>query len=200
MKRSNFPSWRGTLHNFERNDGVPGRNARFSRLLRGLMVFFIPVVLLMGFGNVFAKEEPKPIPYGDWALRCPVDKNPCSLNQRILVEIKETKTPIVFFSFIYAGKPISLHAVLRLPLGIALAHGVNLQVDEGSPLTWDVSHCDREGCLTMGKISPELRKTLQAGKKVYVIFHTLDGKAVTIPASLKGITAGLKALDKKKKK
>jgi len=173
-------------------------------LLRAIATTLLSVALLAGFGNALAKEpkpasaEPKPIPHGDWALQCPGDKKPCTLSQRILVEIKETKTPIVVVTFIYAGEPNALHAILRLPLGIALAHGMGLQIDENPSVTWGISHCDREGCLTMGKISPELRKSLESGEKANVIFHTLDGKAITVPASLKGITAGLKALDKRK--
>lgn len=209
MKRFNLSLSRtGILHDRGRGSGMSSQNTKFfdypvpARLLRNLATGFVFVALLAGIGNVLAaeeaKEKSKPIPYGDWALQCPGDKNSCSLRQQVLVEIEGKKAPIAAVVFVYGGEPRALHAIIRLPLGIALPRGMILQVDENSPITWGLSHCDREGCLATGKISPELRKSLEAGQKAKVIFHKLDGKPVAVPTSLKGVTAGLRALDKKK--
>nr|VFK21974.1 MAG: Invasion protein IalB, involved in pathogenesis [Candidatus Kentron sp. LPFa]VFK34856.1 MAG: Invasion protein IalB, involved in pathogenesis [Candidatus Kentron sp. LPFa] len=210
MKLFDLSSSRGIFHARGQTPGTESPKTRAltvksSRLSRMLATGLVSVALLAGFGNARAEEPkpvpPKPVPYGDWALRCPAkdkDKEPCSLSQRILVEVDGKKAPIVFFNFVHTGKPKALHAILRLPLGISLPRGMSLQVDKNSPITGSFSHCDREGCLTVGKITPELRKNLEAGQKAFIVFHTLDGKPVTVPASLKGITAGLKALDKKK--
>nr|VFK44805.1 MAG: Invasion protein IalB, involved in pathogenesis [Candidatus Kentron sp. TC] len=207
MKLFDLFASRGILHDRGQNPGTRAPNVTPSRLPRMLATGLLSVTLLAGVGGAFAEkskpapsEGPKPVSHGDWALRCPAkdNKEPCSLSQRILVEVDGKKAPIVFFTFVYTGKPKALHAVLRLPLGISLPRGMSLRVDKNSPITGSFSHCDREGCLTVGKINPDLRKKLQAGQKAFITFHTLDGKPVTVPASLTGITAGLKALDKKK--
>lgn len=172
------------------------RNIRFATA-------FVAVSLFIGAGNVFGEEEKEQefttSTHGDWVLRCPKEKDPkqekpCTLMQQIVAE--KAKSPVVTVVFVHAGKPSALHAILRLPLGVALPTGMNLQIDEGEESKWRFNHCEPGGCLVTSKVNPELRKRLQAGNKANISFHSLVGQKITVPASLRGITAGLNALEK----
>nr|VFK54721.1 MAG: Invasion protein IalB, involved in pathogenesis [Candidatus Kentron sp. TUN]VFK58958.1 MAG: Invasion protein IalB, involved in pathogenesis [Candidatus Kentron sp. TUN] len=192
------------------------RRLSSRRLFRNIPAIFVSVALLMGSGSVFAKDKAKEqpfesTPYGDWTLLCPKgkgakEKKSCSFIQQATIEVGEAKSklPIVSFEFIQAGKPRSLHAVLGISLflegGIVLAPGVRLQIDDKKEsFNLPFGHCKPNNCIAGGKISAELRKKFQAGNKVKVSFLTPSGKTINVSEiSLRGITAGLKALDKKK--
>jgi len=176
-----------------------------------IVATFMAIFLFFGFSNAFGEEKEKveTETYGDWALRCPKGKgvkkgtpkqeDSCVLTQQIMIE--KSKSPIVTFVFVYAGKPQTLHAILRAPLGVALPPGLLLQIDEdkASSSNWQFNYCEPGGCLAAGRITPQLRKKFQAGKKAQISFRALNGRTVTVPASLRGVTAGLNALDKKKR-
>nr|VFJ91429.1 MAG: Invasion protein IalB, involved in pathogenesis [Candidatus Kentron sp. H]VFJ92491.1 MAG: Invasion protein IalB, involved in pathogenesis [Candidatus Kentron sp. H]VFJ99273.1 MAG: Invasion protein IalB, involved in pathogenesis [Candidatus Kentron sp. H] len=172
------------------------------RIAPVLVAVFLSIGLLaFGAGNVFGEEKAfTSSTHGDWVLRCPKEKDPekerpCTLTQQVKAE--KATSPIVTIVFVHAGNPSALHVILRLPLGVALPPGIGLRIDEGEVSQWRFNHCEPAGCLVTSKVSPELRKKLQAGIKANIGFHTLGGQKVTVPASLRGITAGFNALEKK---
>ena len=190
--RNSAPKWQGI-------EGI----AKWGRIrTRGIRIAaaFVTMLLFIGAGNAFGEEGKfTSSTYGDWELLCPKEKDskikqPCRLVQQIVNE--ETKTPILIIAFGYGGNPASLHAILRLPIGIALPPGISIQIDKNPDSKWQFNHCEPSSCLVMTKISPQLRKRLQAGNKANISFHALGGQKVTVPASLRGISAGLKALEK----
>ena len=190
--RNFAPKWQGT-------EGI----AKWGRIrTRGIRIAatLVAMLLFIGAGNLFAEERKfTSSTHGDWELLCPKEKDtttkqPCRLVQQIVNE--ETKTPILIIAFGYGGNPTSLHAILRLPIGIALPPGISVQIDKNPDSRWQFNHCEPSSCLVMTKISPELRKRLQAGNKANISFHAIGGQKVTVPASLRGITAGLKALER----
>nr|VFK31848.1 MAG: Invasion protein IalB, involved in pathogenesis [Candidatus Kentron sp. MB]VFK32463.1 MAG: Invasion protein IalB, involved in pathogenesis [Candidatus Kentron sp. MB]VFK75594.1 MAG: Invasion protein IalB, involved in pathogenesis [Candidatus Kentron sp. MB] len=195
-----FPA--GVFHDRKQSNEASGDKKSPRQRARNIVAGLLSMALLAGFGNVLAQEskkEPKPVPYGDWTLLCQGKGQPCALTQQIMMEIGETKKPVVDFSFVHIGKPRALHAILRLPLGIALTRGVSLQIDKKTSITGSISHCKYEGCFSLGRVTSELRKSLEGGKEAQIIFYDLAGKGMMVPSSLRGVTAGLKALDKKKK-
>jgi invasion protein IalB len=133
--------------------------------------------------------------YGDWALRCP-DKKSCGLEQRVFVEGAEN-TPLVHMVFQTTSQAQDLAVLLRVPLGILLNPGLQLQIDQGIPQTFPLHHCRLEGCLAVFPLTTGLRQILESGREAQVSFHMLDGRRIGVPVSLLGVTAGLKALNEK---
>jgi invasion protein IalB len=131
--------------------------------------------------------------YQDWALRCP-EKDPCVLEQRVLVKGME-QGPLVHLGFQALEQPSQLLAVLRVPLGVLLAPGLQLIVDGGEPRTIPMHHCRAQGCIALFPLTPDLRQALEAGREAQVSFHTLDGSRIGVAVSLLGITTGFKALE-----
>jgi invasion protein IalB len=147
------------------------------------------LVLLWGLSAGAAEEATS---FQDWGLRCPT-QGACVLSQRVFLE--QAETPLLALAITPLGEKSALHALLRLPLGVALAPGVALQVDQGATQRWAYSHCDRDGCLAIQPFPEDLRAAFRAGREARVTFVSLDGKGVTVPVSLRGFSAGLKALE-----
>ncbi len=149
--------------------------------------------LLFALSPAAVADESKP--YQNWGLQCP-DEGPCVLSQRVFLQ--DAKTPLVTVAFVQLGEKKQLHLLLRVPLGVALSAGVQLQVDQGEAMRWPFSHCDREGCLAVQPMPEPLKAAFRAGREGHVTFGSLDGKGVSVPVSLLGFSAGLKALEKGK--
>jgi len=169
--------------------------------IRITVAILLALFVSIGAGNALAEEKPEvtTTPHGDWVLQCPKQKDPkaerpCSLVQHHIDE--KSKSPVVSIIFGQGGEPVSLHAIVWVPLGVALPLGMSLQIDDAEASKWRFRYCVPRGCLVTSKISPELRKRLEAGAKANIGFYLFNGQKIVVPASLKGITAGLKALEK----
>lgn len=130
----------------------------------------------------------------DWALRCS-DAKVCRLEQRVFVKGAE-KAPLIHVIFQELDQPPGLVVMLRVPLGVLLSRGVQLEVDRAAPQVFPLHHCRLEGCIALFPLTPRLRQTLESGREARVSFSVLDGRQVGVPVSLLGLAAGLKALDR----
>lgn len=135
--------------------------------------------------------------YQDWTVRC--DPNPsnkaeggCYLLQSVVNS--ETKQPVMQIRIGLLKEDHQPVAVITVPLGIRLPPGVTLQIDEQQPTRIAIERCMPEGCVVQFRLSPELVATFKGGVGGKVIFQDPTGRAVPVPFSLKGFTAGLGSL------
>lgn len=138
-----------------------------------------------------AQPEQPAQSFKDWALRCP-DEVGCVLEQRVLLE--DNPTPLLHVALQYKNEPLILTAIIRVPLGVRLLPGLTIVIDGGKPLTLSFHHCRPEGCLVLTQISEPLAAALRRGNRADVSYQLADSRALTVPLSLHGITAGLRAL------
>jgi len=116
------------------------------------------------------------------------------LNQTI-VEAK-SKKPILQLALRKLGKEQNLALVVNVPLGVYLASGIGGKVDDGKQFGLIWQSCTKSGCQAALGLDGATREALEKGKKLLIGFKTRpDSKTITVAASLKGVTAGLKALD-----
>ncbi len=144
-----------------------------------------------------AKAQPQSVAveaHGDWALQCPED-TPCLLVQHIFLKGNREK-PLLSFILQFSDKPSRLVIAIRIPLGVMLTPGIELGVDGAKASTYPFHHCRPEGCLAIFPGSRKLRKTIERGQQANVGYYLTNGKKYSVPVSLKGITAGLRALEK----
>ena len=135
--------------------------------------------------------------FEDWRLRCgkaeAAAPPPCHIFQTVVVS--QTGQPFLYVAAGYppegAGGPTLF---LTLPLGIHLPSGVSLTVDQGQPVPVPVVPCDRDGCHARLALDRRLIKSLQAGLVARVAFQDGVGQQITVPVSLRGFTAALKAV------
>lgn len=82
-----------------------------------------------------------------------------------------------------------------MPLGIYLATGIGAKVDEGKQFNLIWQTCTQQGCQAALSLDSEKKTAMKSGKQLFVGFKARpDADAITVAASLKGVTAGLKAL------
>ena len=84
--------------------------------------------------------------------------------------------------------------IFTLPLGISLPQGVSLQVDEGEAKRFPIELCLRDGCRAVLPLGDELASSFKSGTQGKVTFQDPNRNPITLPVSLKGFTAGYKAL------
>lgn len=129
--------------------------------------------------------------FRDWALRCPTGAS-CSLEQRIFTPGAET--PLMLLSLQRAGGERRLMAAVRVPLNVVLPEGVAIAVDGDAPQKVPFHHCREAGCFAIFPVPEPLARRLRAGTTATLTVQLLDGNRLGLPASLLGITAGLRAL------
>ena len=133
---------------------------------------------------------------GDWIFNCralSASDTVCGLNQRIAAT--KSKRPIMSLTLRKVGPEKKLALIVNVPLGVYLATGIGAKLDEGEQFNQIWQTCTQQGCQAALSLDEAKTKAMKSGEKLLVGFKGRpDAKAVTIAASLKGVTAGLKAL------
>jgi invasion protein IalB len=129
--------------------------------------------------------------FRDWALRCPTGVG-CTLEQRIFVPGADT--PLMLLSLQRAGAERRLMAAIRVPLNVVLPAGLAIAVDGDAPQKVPFHHCRDDGCYAIFPVPERLARRLRAGATATLTVQLLDGNSLSLPASLLGVTAGLRAL------
>ncbi len=76
--------------------------------------------------------------------------------------------------------------MVRVPLGMALPPGVQVQVDEKEPVKLQFTLCHAAGCTAEGEASKVVIEQMKTGKQVVVAAINLAGKAIGFPVPLTG--------------
>jgi len=145
--------------------------------------------------SAFAKPE-HGAKYQDWTINCEQQED-ADTEQCFIVQQRILKDGGGTVLLIHAGYPIGqgeLFAQFTLPLGILLPPGMGLQIDEDELKRFPVQTCGPNGCKTMVKMDEALLSALKTGIEAKVSFYDISRTEVTIPVSLRGFTAALRAL------
>jgi invasion protein IalB len=154
-----------------------------------LCVGLVPALLLPA--AMAGAEDAGVQAFRDWALRCPTGAG-CSLEQRIFTP--GAATPLMLLSLQRAGGERRLMAAVRVPLNVVLPEGLAIAVDGDAPQKVPFHHCREEGCFAIFPVPERLGRRLRAGTTALLTVQLLDGNRLSLPASLMGVTAGLRAL------
>ena len=119
----------------------------------------------------------------------------CLLIQRVFLRGNHKK-PLLNFVLQFTGKPSRLLIVIRIPLEVMLRPGIELGVDRARATTHPFHHCRPEGCLAIFRGSRKVRRNIERGKQANIGYRLINGRKYSVPVSLMGITAGLRALEK----
>ncbi|WP_428608696.1 invasion associated locus B family protein [Sedimenticola sp.] len=137
--------------------------------------------------------------FGDWGRRCEALKTSgeelCLIFQRLRLKDKNQTILHVTFGYPPAGKgPVM---VLTTPLGVALAAGVEMQVDSlGEPLKVPYNICVADGCRASLVVTDNLLESMRKGDKLKVAFANAQNKPVGLLVSLKGFVEADQSLQK----
>jgi invasion protein IalB len=83
-------------------------------------------------------------------------------------------------------KPVLM---IRGPLGLSLASGVGLDVDDAAAETLPLQTCDAGGCYAGAPLSDALLAAMFKGKTLNVTFQNLNKEPIKLPMSLAGFSA-----------
>lgn len=136
--------------------------------------------------------------FGDWVLHCTKSKDgqgACALHQKILA--RDTRLPVAAFAIARNKDSRELRLAVILPLGLDIPAGVSGKAGD-VPLTFAIQTCVRRGCVANTQVDEKLLETLR-GADAFTTTFKMRGVTdpTTVPVSLKGLDAGLKALDSK---
>ena len=87
-----------------------------------------------------------------------------------------------------------LGAVIFVPVGVRLPPGIRIQVDDRPQRVIPFEVCDSETCQARAILEGDLLEEFKAGMTGQVNFQNAAGRPRTVPISLKGFTAALRAL------
>jgi invasion protein IalB len=81
------------------------------------------------------------------------------------------------------GEPKKIFRV-TVPLGMAIANGTRVLIDQNQPLTAPFAFCVPAGCMADYEITPETIANLKKGKGLYIQAIKVDGQPLTVPLPL----------------
>jgi invasion protein IalB len=131
-----------------------------------------------------------PAPPG-WAARCASASRDAALECAIeqTAVLSKTGQLIVLVNIRVSGDTRAPVALLQLPLGLNLAVGAKLQVDDGKAMDLQIQTCEARGCYASTPIAPELLAALRSGKQLKLSFQNLAKESITIPMPLTDFAA-----------
>ncbi len=177
--------------------GCQHRLYRLADYTRRLMLPGLAASIVFGCSAVAMAAESaadtRAETFQDWALHCETEQE-CVLQQRIFVE-GMGDSPLVLVAFQAIAETPQPLTLIRVPLGVMVEPGLQVQIDAGDGRRIPFHHCRGDGCVALFPLPGELRQALEAGRKLRISFQRIDGQTIGVPVSLLGITAGLAALE-----
>jgi invasion protein IalB len=73
---------------------------------------------------------------------------------------------------------------IRIPVGLYLPAGLNIQVDDGKLQPVQLQTCDLQGCYAETQISSSLLAILKGGKRLSILCKNMDKKDIVLPLTL----------------
>jgi invasion protein IalB len=77
---------------------------------------------------------------------------------------------------------------IRVPIGVYLAAGLAIRIDNGKPWSLPIETCDTQGCAAQMQISSELLAALKGGKQFSITFQNAVKKDLVVRLVLNGFT------------
>lgn len=161
-----------------------------------LALSLIGLVLSIG-QNSSAFAAAKKFQSTNWAAACKKannGKNLCQMTRAI--RQLGAKKPLLVAAVQRDTKKKGYVLVLRLPHGLNLPLGIQLQIDKKKARRIAVLSSDRGGAITRVNLSDKVLATFKKGKQLKIAFITVGGQRFKIPVSLSGFTAAFARLSK----
>lgn len=125
-----------------------------------------------------------------WSKRCNKDDpSKCEIFQRLVV--KESSKRLIEFAVGYPQSPDTATAVVVLPLGIIVASGITVKIDDQEPSKVGIKTCNNSGCFAEMTLSAPVIESMKKGQKITVSLLDGSAKQINIEMSLKGFAEKL---------
>ncbi|SNZ19215.1 Invasion protein IalB, involved in pathogenesis [Cohaesibacter gelatinilyticus] len=134
----------------------------------------------------------------DWQVRCETsnDKTRCGFSAEAQSAVSESaKRPVQLALSSLKQKGSKTILVLKTPLDLLLAKGIELRVDKQKPQKLAFRSCHQSGCVAPFALTSAMAKRLQRGNRLRVRVHDLSARPVDVEFSLSGFTAASRFAD-----
>jgi len=136
--------------------------------------------------------------FDDWRRQCeppqPGKPETCFVFQKVVV--KETGRELLAIAIGYLGEKRIPAAILTVPLGIYLPHGLVFTVPGVQPIRVVVETCTPQGCRGGTALSDDILAAMRKGERGEVTLQDARQHTVNLPISLKGFTRSFASLNK----
>ncbi|MGF1608818.1 MAG: invasion associated locus B family protein [Kiloniellales bacterium] len=135
--------------------------------------------------------------FQDWRVRCADDAHNlaaggCFIFQSVVNN--ETQQPVMQLVVGRLAEDNQPAAVITLPLGIRVAPGVLMQIDQNEAVRLPFERCLPDGCKVQFRIDENQMAAFKSGVGGKLAFQDAQGRNITLPFSLKGFTAAFASL------
>lgn len=138
------------------------------------------------FSATFAFAQSDEV-FSDWQVQCGDEDQNCQMLQ---VASASEDTASVFLLSISRGQGgADDFAVLTVPLGVYMAPGIEIRVDQRRPFKVLYEICDQNACYAGFRLSGAALTALRQGLDAKVRVWTAKTEAVEFPVSLRGFSA-----------
>lgn len=193
-----------TGHNLEKTLKITKIIWSFTAVLSFSIVAFLGAQFLQSSdanGNPQDESQSQIVTsdFKDWRMVC--EKKESNLeNCRIFQVISNNEKQQILFTANVTFRPHQDGGkvpVLRLiaPIGINLASGLALRIDEAEQMNAPFTRCLPAGCFTEIMMGEEFLKSLKNGEVMRAAYGVPSGEPLTVGLSLKGFTQAIKALE-----
>lgn len=136
------------------------------------------------------------VDFGDWVKVCPPsqsqsDSVKCHLSQ---VSRKSDADVALLVASVTRQSNGDFTLILAVPLGINLPRGLTWQVDQDRERHLVFNTCTLEGCYAAVSLTQDIYRDLRRGLTLNLTFHDGGDRAVFVPISLLGFSAGTAAI------
>lgn len=176
------------------------RRFRLPRALASTLAPLMAALALAPQAQAAPQSAPQSAPQGggnvetqrfqDWEVQCPTGagpQQPCTMNQ--VVNTPDGSEPIMRAMVGYPPRADGAVLVFLLPLGVRLAPGMQLQVDNNEPVGFPYQICLEQGCRANLPLEPAMLNSLRGGSTATVSAIGPDGQRLDMNLSLMGFTA-----------
>ena len=159
----------------------------------------IPVAAALAASIACANAEPLPggsnslmETYDDWSVVCQVKSDATACAVRQVQASKQTNQTVLAIEILGTPKD-KLSGFMLLPLGLVLANGAQLKIDDGDAgVAIAFSTCLPQGCVVPLDLDGDMAARLRAGKTLTVSMVATDSnRSLALPVSLKGFSNAL---------
>lgn len=130
--------------------------------------------------------------FGSWVVHCyRVQSNVCDLSQAVLVGPHNARE--LGISIVYIPSRNLFVGQFIVPLGVAFAKGMSIDVGSFKLSKLGYKRCEREGCIVEGGLPVALIEAMseQGDAGGAVLIEAVNGKKYTFPFKLDGFREGI---------
>ncbi|GAB2784675.1 hypothetical protein GCM10027040_08490 [Halomonas shantousis] len=127
--------------------------------------------------------------FQDWEVHCPSDSGQGNCTMTQLVNNPQSDRPLMRVGLAYPPQIDGAVMAFLLPLGVRLAPGLQLTIDNGEPIQFPYQFCQQEGCRADIPVDSALLQQLRNGSTATLSLISPQGNRMDLDISLMGFTA-----------